>query len=223
MKRKGTTPISTRKETKMDKNKFIEFSFNCKDATPDELQWAIFDARTIIMSLNARVYELENTRSSIPVSECVHGGLYRLRARNFSLGVYTRDRYGFVGIRQKFGYEYPSLEFHRDVCRNHGTAIPLELLDETLPEGLILEDYKHFDYRSLWSTDRWADDPETKEQRPVHRIDYKTDPITGKPGYRYYWADTGELVPKETKTYITQNKPLFDWLKRMEEKYEEEG
>jgi len=206
----------------MNQNEFMEFSFNCNDATPDELQWAIFDARIIIMGLNSRISALENNRPFIPVSECIHGGLYRLRARNFSLGVFNHSSYGFIGIREKFHREYLSTEFHHDVCRHHGTANPVKYLHEHIPEGVYLNESKRFGADAIWSTYLWGTDPVTGEERPAHRIDYMTDLATGKHGYRYYWADTGESVPEGVHTFSRQNQPLFDWLKQMEEKYKEE-
>lgn len=64
----------------------------------------------------------------IPIGECLHGGLYRVEARNFSIGVYSSDSTGFIGIRQKFGTQYLDTEYHWDIGAPHGTASPKELL-----------------------------------------------------------------------------------------------
>lgn len=66
------------------------------------------------------------TQTHIPIDQCVHGRLYRLSSRNLGMGVYNQANKGFVGIREKFGSEYLSTEYHWDTGAPHGTARPLE-------------------------------------------------------------------------------------------------
>lgn len=66
----------------------------------------------------------------IPLSECVHGGLYRIHARNFSLGVFNEKQQGFVGIRTKFDHRYLFTEYHYDTGAPFGTVSPKELLEQ---------------------------------------------------------------------------------------------
>ncbi len=70
----------------------------------------------------------------IPQPECVAGQLYRVRARNFRIGVWTGE--GFLGIRNKWGSEFLDTEYHWD---SNGTVRPLEALPETVPDGIAIE------------------------------------------------------------------------------------
>lgn len=65
----------------------------------------------------------------IPLSECKHGGLYKIHSRNLSIGVFNEDAKGFIGIRNKFDYDYLFTEFHWDTGPPFGTVQPHELLD----------------------------------------------------------------------------------------------
>jgi hypothetical protein len=74
--------------------------------------------------------------------QLVKGGVYAIRSRNLSVGVYDGDD-GFVGIRKKFNERYLFTEY---LARNCGgtqlgldTVYPKELLD-TLPEGLEIKE-----------------------------------------------------------------------------------
>lgn len=78
-------------------------------------------------------------KKMIPATECERGRLYRVRARNFHLAVYTnKGDLGFIGVRQKFDYRYPFEEYHYDGGPPFGTVQPFEALDEMLPEGIEL-------------------------------------------------------------------------------------
>ena len=70
-----------------------------------------------------------NVEEYIPLEECKHSGLYRLYSRNFSLGIYTEKKKGFIGIRQKFTMIYLFTEFHWDADKTYGTAKPIEFLE----------------------------------------------------------------------------------------------
>ena len=81
----------------------------------------------------------------LPIEKCIHGGLYRIRARNFSIGVYDEKRQIFIGIREKFGDRYLFPEHYRDLDRHSGTVKPFELID-MYPYNNILLDQKLFDW-----------------------------------------------------------------------------
>jgi hypothetical protein len=70
-----------------------------------------------------------NVKNYISLDECTHSGLYRIYARNFSLGVYNQKDQGFIGIRQKFTMVYLDLEFHWDTGAPYGTVKPSEFLE----------------------------------------------------------------------------------------------
>ena len=66
----------------------------------------------------------------IPLSECKHGGLYRIHSRNLRLGVFKEGVKGFVGIREKFSHLYLFTEFHWDTGPPFGTVNPKEFLED---------------------------------------------------------------------------------------------
>lgn len=65
----------------------------------------------------------------IKMEDCIDGGLYRIFARNFSLGVYRKDSKGFIGVREKFGFEYLFTEYHWDTGPPCGTVNPKLFLE----------------------------------------------------------------------------------------------
>lgn len=62
----------------------------------------------------------------ISVDECEDGFLYKVDARNFSLGVYNEHQKGFIGIRQKFKMIFLDLEYHWDTGAPYGTVKPIK-------------------------------------------------------------------------------------------------
>lgn len=75
----------------------------------------------------------------IKIADCIKGRLYRIRARNFQLGVYDGDG-GFIGRRNKFGSWYLFTEFHYDTGAPHGTAIPMTDTGIDLPKGVEIKE-----------------------------------------------------------------------------------
>lgn len=65
----------------------------------------------------------------IPLEACRHGYLYKIWSRNLTFGVYNEKSKGFIGIREKFGYEYLFTEYHWDVGSPLGTVNPKEELE----------------------------------------------------------------------------------------------
>ena len=51
------------------------------------------------------------SRETIPLDQCIKGRLYKVGARNFTLAVFNGDD-GFIGVRKKFSYTFPSTEYH---------------------------------------------------------------------------------------------------------------
>lgn len=74
---------------------------------------------------------IENVKDYIPVDDCIHGGLYKVYARNFSLGVYNKREQGFIGIRHKFTMEFLDTEYHWDTGAPYGTVKPTDLLEHS--------------------------------------------------------------------------------------------
>src|SRR5579859_7846431 len=77
----------------------------------------------------------------IPLSECVERVVYKIHSRNLILGVFDGQS-GFIGIREKFGYEYLFTEYHWDSSPSFGTVRPYEklgMLDELCENGAELQ------------------------------------------------------------------------------------
>lgn len=129
----------------------------------------------------------------IPIEDCVHRGYYKLMSRNLLSGVYDEDRKAFVGIREKWDSRFLDCEFHYDTGPPHGTAWPVEFLEETLPAEIDTQEHL--------SPDR--------------------DQVTGRPvafdkpirigGRGWYFLDTGESS-EEIKAVLVYNDALYDWL-----------
>jgi hypothetical protein len=76
----------------------------------------------------------------IPLESCRHGYAYRIRARNFEVGVFNKITAGFVGIREKLGAVFLFEEHH--VQHPHfPTVEPLEEIEICPVEDLRT----HFD------------------------------------------------------------------------------
>lgn len=136
-------------------------------------------------------------------SECVHGGVYAIRSRNLSFGVWNSNTLGFVGIREKFGSEYLFTEYHYDTGGSFGTARPVVLV-ETCPIEDLAEGHVKCD----------------KHDRPV---EFRHFP-EGQGGYRVHSDDESLLItdkndPEYCQSFHYNNKPLFDFLKGVEERH----
>ena len=126
---------------------------------------------------------------SIPLEQCQKGGLYRIRSRNLSFGVFDGNG-GFVGIREKFGSEYLFTEYHWDTGAPFGTVKPVELL-EMCPLSDIRE--------SIGVVDAVT-------QRPV-----AFDKPVMDGGRGWYFMDTDEASLAISPRTI-ENEALFDYL-----------
>lgn len=67
--------------------------------------------------------------SMIPLAECQDRGVYRIHARNFTVGAFSAATSGFIGIRQKFESVYLFTEYHHEFSESFGTARPFELIE----------------------------------------------------------------------------------------------
>ena len=131
----------------------------------------------------------------IPIAECKNGGLYRIHSRNLRLGVFVEAQGGFIGIREKMGYEYLFTEYHWDTGAPYGTVQPVELLEECTI---------------------------TPIQETLHIVDSKTKRVVEfeskhQGGNGWFFKDTGEsgdIMPESI-----ENKDLFDWLEAKEKQY----
>ena len=66
----------------------------------------------------------------LTVDELKDGYLYRIMARNGTVGVWKPETGEFVLSRYKFGFNYTFGEFHWDLSPDFGTARPYEELEK---------------------------------------------------------------------------------------------
>jgi hypothetical protein len=92
----------------------------------------------------------------IPMEACVERRLYRLHSRNLRTGVWASEHKGFIGVREKFGHRYPSIEYHWETGAPFGTARPEEDLGVDLPPEIPLT-------TSFKTEDGWRDNVALKE------------------------------------------------------------
>lgn len=76
----------------------------------------------------------------LPLKDCIPGRVYRIKARNFTLGVFD-GREGFIGIREKFGHRYLFTEDHWDTGAPHGTVQPIEDIGIFVSSEIVLAEY----------------------------------------------------------------------------------
>lgn len=80
---------------------------------------------------------MKKQESYLKVEELEKGKIYKILARNFSVGVWDGEK-GFIGIRTKFKCEFLSEEIHWDLDPNFGTVQPLEMIGE-VPEHIQIQ------------------------------------------------------------------------------------
>ena len=80
-------------------------------------------------------YEREYLMKQTPIEQLKNGQLYRIWARNASLGVWNAAERGFYIARFKlFPPRFLFLENHYNADDVHGTALPLEELPEPIQD-----------------------------------------------------------------------------------------
>lgn len=132
----------------------------------------------------------------MPMDELEHRRLYRIRSRNLVVGVWNASARGFVGVRNKFGSEYPFVEYHYDADKNYGTVDLMEPMDRILPDWI--------DIRAGWSICEQCDDTY------IHWVRFPNPHPDGP--YGEYIHD-GEADHKPFDVRNVDNKELLNWLK----------
>lgn len=80
----------------------------------------------------------------IKLSDCKDGYLYRIVARNSSIGIFDERQNGFVILRTKFNDTYLFVELHYEFDIMNGTAKPIEELDKS---PFVSEDFEEQHYK----------------------------------------------------------------------------
>jgi hypothetical protein len=107
-------------------------------------------------------------------------------------GVFNENTKGFIGIREKFGHEYLSTEYHWDTGSPFGTAKPVELLDQVPDRVQVTEGLGSFDS---------VTNQEVAFDRPI-----------ADGGKGWYFVATG-ISSQEIQSVHRSNKELEDWLR----------
>ena len=66
-----------------------------------------------------------------------HGQLYKIDARNSSVGVWSDKEKAFIIHRYKWYEARLDEELHYDSDEKHGTATPFEVLPEAIPDAMF--------------------------------------------------------------------------------------
>lgn len=151
-------------------------------------------------------------REYISLEECVDRGVYSIKSRNLSVGVYRAEVQGFIGIRLKFNDRFLFTEYHYDTGAPYGTVWPKEQIG-MLPDNIDCRELEKHEFG-----DSFGLDPETKKERAIVRRDLAENekPHGGRKGFVDEWADTRERTPENLFPYVKQNQELFDFLDNLE-------
>ena len=123
------------------------------------------------------------------ISECVKGRLYKIRARNFRLGVYDGNE-GFIGLREKFGSVFLDTEYHYDQGPPHGTVTDIVDAGVNCLANIEVRMY-------------------LRDEDSVTGREIEKTPPPNPPWWRF--VDTGETSDAIRATAIS-NMALYDWL-----------
>ena len=118
-----------------------------------------------------RFISFESVQPYLPMESCRPGHLYRVAARNASVGIYDAGKRGFIINREKFGRRYLFVEDHWDTGVPFGTAKPLEDLgpaprltgEAELLRWLGVQAERYGDWRE------WIEATEQRQRPPVPR------------------------------------------------------
>lgn len=142
----------------------------------------------------------------IPLDKCIKRGIYRIRSRNLSIGLFDGEK-GFIGIRTKFGDRYLFTEYHHDSGAPFGTVHPIKLIGELPPEIEVSETIG-----DLWV--KLANGNKKFGYRAVTRRDLAKGelPHGGRQGFVDTYVDSGERLPSDEYPFLRQNEALFKYL-----------
>lgn len=138
-----------------------------------------------------KYYQEFKSNNYIKLDQCKDRFLYRIHSRNLEYGIYSEQKKGFIGIREKFGSKYLFTEYHWDAGEPYGTVKPQEELF-IIPEELILKE-------------------------SFGTVDSNTNRLIGfdKPvkegGKGWYFLDTKESV-QDVRAVSVENKDLYNFI-----------
>ena len=124
-------------------------------------------------------------KTVIQHADCKKGRVYEIQSRNLSYGVFD-GKYGFIGIREKFGNRYLFTEYHYEQGAPFGTVTPFRDTGIDVPNEITVAD-------GLGSVD------ETTGRMIEHdnTIDNPNPSMKGSKGW-WRFVDTKEPCPPVT-------------------------
>ncbi len=154
----------------------------------------------------------EHIKDYIAIPDCKDRNLYRIRARNFSVGVFSKDTCSFFGIREKFSRTYIDDEYHWDFDPRHGTAKPIEELSEELPTEIKSSRDLGSECQDCHKLCAYIPWPEGGEREITLEGGGKMT-VSGE------WKHLEESDCKEVNPVSIYNDALDKWLREMEKKF----
>lgn len=100
----------------------------------------------------------------LKVEELKPGYLYRIRARNGTVGVWDPDKGEFLLSRYKYGSNYTFGEVHWDLSDFFGTVRPHEELEKCPLDMADFDEKEMLKYLNEW--EHKLNDPHPKERPP---------------------------------------------------------
>jgi len=135
----------------------------------------------------------------IPIDQMIPRGVYKIKCRNLSYGVWNPNDKGFIGIREKFGDRFLFTEYHYDTGVPYGTVREAEFVS-MLPDHILLAERECFECGIPMFYDG--------QEKLPH------GPSLGKANWRN--EIPSQLGQPCTEKYVISYTPLFDHLDLIE-------
>lgn len=151
----------------------------------------------------------------IPVKDCKYRYVYRVNAKEISVGVYDPRCARFRGINKKFGHL--DIEIHCD-SYSYGTVKPIEVickLPDDIELKLFLDSVDSKNGRAVWQ-DRNINKDGIGNGPKYRNLDPEDEDVTYTMiGWRY--QDTDEILEDASTVIQVRNEKLLNFLKSLEQ------
>jgi len=149
---------------------------------------------------------MTNLTNYIALEDCINRHIYKIYSRNLEYGVFRADTSGFIGIREKFSYEYLFEEYHHDRGSPFGTVYPLEDIG-ILPDNIEVREYTDHGCYQCGGSINWDRDLFEEQIRANISLNDKD--------YVWPWICENGCIRASKKISIYEL--LFDYLKEVKE------
>lgn len=148
---------------------------------------------------------MDRRANRIKLEDCQHRKLYRLLARNISIGVFDKTTEEFIGIRTKFARRFLDGESHWDAPQ-YATCAPMEVIGE-LPPEISIEQSRATVCLECKQAVHWELD-EIQEEKVLE----SGHPWKSARGTWYHSDASSTCKVKEIRPVSLPNNELFNWL-----------